>query len=161
MRPNRDTLVAIALLAACGLFWHQSFAIREPDYAQMSPAAWPRVVLGVLTALSAIYLVQSLRQGPDAPTAGPRGLGAFARHWRNVIWCFVLFLAYLLAIPWLGMLVGGILFVFLLLNALGSWSPRLVALHAVIAIVSMGGMWSLFTYGLHVFLPEGEWIGRF
>jgi len=160
MRLNRDTLVAIALLVICGVFWHQSFAIREPDYAQMSPAAWPRAILGILTVLCLIYLVQSVAQGPDAPSDGPRGVAAFLRHWRNVIWCFVLFLAYLLAMPYLGMLVGGVLFVFLLLNALGGWSPRRMAIHGAIAVVAIGGMWSLFTYGLHVFLPAGEWFGR-
>ena len=57
-----------------------------------------------------------MRRGPDAPSATSR---AFLGYWRNVIWCFVLFGAYLLAIPYLGMLIGGVLFVFALLTALG------------------------------------------
>lgn len=161
MRPNRDTVVAIVLLVICGVFWQQSFAIREPDYAQMSPAAWPRAVLAVLTLLCIVYLLQSVRQGPDAPSDGPRGFAALIAHWRNVLWCFALFLAYLLAMPYLGMLVGGTLFVFLLLNALGGWSVRMMSMHAVIAVVAIGGMWSLFTFGLRVFLPTGELFGRF
>jgi hypothetical protein len=28
--------------------------------------------------------------------------------------------------------------------------------HAIIAVVAVGGMWSLFTYGLGVILPQGE-----
>ena len=164
MRVNRDTVVAIVLIAIIGVFWQQSFAIKEPDFGQMSPAVWPRVILGALSVLALIYLVQSIRQGPDAAAAEqaerPGGLAGFLARWRNVLWCFALFLVYLLAMPWLGMLVGGTLFVFLLLNALGGWSPRLLALHAAIAIVTMGGMWALFTYGLGVFLPEGALIGR-
>jgi hypothetical protein len=73
----------------------------------------------------------------------------------------VLFLAYLLSLPWLGMLVGGTAFVFLLLSALGGWSPRLLALHAAIALVAVGGMWSIFTYALGVLLPRGELFGTF
>jgi hypothetical protein len=165
MRLNRDTIVAIILLAICGVLWQQSFEIREPGYAQMSPAVWPRVVLGVLTLLSLAYLIQSVAQGPDAPPeepgAGPLGIAGFVSHWRNVLWCFALFLAYLVAMPVLGMLIGGVLFVFLLLNALGGWSPRLLALHGVIALASIGGMWSLFTFGLNVFLPTGTLLGRF
>ena len=78
-------------------------------------------------------------------------------RWRNVIWCFVLFGAYLVAIPWLGMLVAGVAFVFALLTALGGFRPALI--HAALAAIVVGGMWSFFTFGLHVILPRGEWTG--
>lgn len=159
MTLNRDTLIAIALLAACGGLMIASFEIREPDYGQLSPAAWPRAIIVCLTVLSAIFLVQSLRQGPDAPSEGPRGVAAFLSYWRNVIWVFVLFLIYLLAIPYVGLLLGGMTFVFLLLTALGGFVPRDAPLHAAIALISVGGMWSLFTFGLDVILPTGEWTG--
>ena len=102
--------------------------------------------------------MQSIRQGPDeeAPSDVPRGFVARIGYWRNVLWCFALFLVYLLTLPTLGMLLGGTAFVFLLLNALGGWSGRLLLLHAVIAVVAVGGMWTLFTYGLGVILPQGE-----
>ena len=160
---NRDTVVAILLLVGCGVLLTASLDIREPDYGQLSPAAWPRTVVGVLALLSLIYLVQSIRRGvPDEAGEEVRlGFGAWIAHWRNVFWVFALFLAYLLALPWLGMLVGGMAFVFLLLNALGGWSPDKLALHAVIAVVSIGGMWIVFTFGLGVLLPRGELFGWF
>ena len=162
-RVNRDTVVAILLLVGCGILLNASFDIREPDYGQLSPAAWPRTIVGVITLLSLIYLVQSIRRGvPEEPGEKvTRGLGEWIAHWRNVFFVFALFLAYLVALPWLGMLVGGVAFVFLLLNALGGWSPNRLALHAVIAGVSVGGMWSVFTYGLGVLLPRGELFGGF
>lgn len=160
-RVNRDTLIAIFLLLACGVLLTASFDIREPDYGQLSPAAWPRVVIGALSVLSLIYLLQSIRQGGAQTTAHRRSIGGFISHWRNVLWSFGLFLAYLLTLPTLGMLIGGTLFVFLLLNALGGWRPRLIALHALIAVGAIGGMWSLFTYGLGVILPPGELLARY
>ena len=167
-RVNRDTVVAVVLLLACAVFAAATFEIREPDYGQLSPATWPRVVVGLLTVLSVIYLVQSIRKGVPAPAEGetsPKtdrgGVVGFFAHWRNVFWCFALFLAYLLTMPYLGMLIGGLLFVFMLLNALGGWQPKQMALHAVIALVTVGGMWALFTFGLHVLLPPGEILGRF
>jgi len=45
--------------------------------------------------------------------------------------------------------------VFVLLCALGGWSPRDMAIHAAVAVISVGGMWSLFTFGLNVLLPTG------
>ena len=65
MTINRDTIVAIVLLLVCGGLAVASFEIREPDYGQLSPAAWPRTIIGVMTVLCLIYLGQALRQGPD------------------------------------------------------------------------------------------------
>jgi hypothetical protein len=157
-RVNRDTVVAILLLVGCGVLLDASFDIREPDYGQLSPAAWPRTIVGILAFLSVIYLVQSIRDGASGEPVekAKHDFRQWIHQWRNVFFVFVLFLAYLIALPWLGMLVGGVSFVFLLLNALGGWSPRQLALHAAIAAVSVGGMWSVFTFGLGVILPPGE-----
>ena len=163
-RVNRDTVIAIVLLMACGILLAASFEIREPDYGVLSPAAWPRVIIAVLTFLSLIYLVQSIRQGAPEATPGeddPWSIAGFVAHWRNVFWVFALFLVYLLTMPYLGMLIGGLAFVFLLLNALGGWQPRQLVLHAIIALVTVGGMWALFTFGLRVMLPPGEILGYF
>lgn len=158
MTLNRDTFVAVFLLLICGGLMAASYEIREPDYGQLSPATWPRAIIVVLSVLSGLYLIQSLLQGPDAqdPDA-PKGFSEWVAHWRNVIWVFVLFLTYLLAIPWIGMLLGGMLFVFAILSALGGFQR--VLLHIAIAAISVGGMWMLFTFGLRVILPRGELTG--
>jgi putative tricarboxylic transport membrane protein len=167
-RLNRDVYVAIALLLICGVFFWASFEIRTPDYGALSPAAWPQVIIGVLTVLSIIYLVQSIKHGPDADDdedrderPKPTNLREWIVYWRNVFWCFALFFLYLSGIPYLGMLVSGVAFVFLLQCALGGISPRKLALHAFIAILAVGGMWSLFTYALEVQLPRGSLSGLF
>ncbi|MEM7210822.1 MAG: tripartite tricarboxylate transporter TctB family protein [Pseudomonadota bacterium] len=157
MTLNRDSIVAICLLVICGGLAMASLDIREPDYGQLSPATWPRVIIGVMTVLTVIFLVQSLRAGPDAPRAPIGGIAGFFGYWRNVMWCFVLFGAYLIAIPYVGILLGGTAFVFALLTALGG--TRNVLLHVVIAAVTVGGMWTIFTFALKVILPRGEWTG--
>lgn len=157
MTLNRDSIVAICLLVICGGLAWASLAIREPDYGVLSPAVWPRVIVGVMAFLSMIFLVQSLRAGADAPREGFGGVAGFYGYWRNVIWCFVLFGAYLVAIPYVGILLGGMAFVFLLLTALGG--VRNTVLHVVIALVTVGGMWAIFTFALRVILPRGEWTG--
>ena len=82
-------------------------------------------------------------------------------HWRNPIWCFVLFLVYLLTLPVLGSLIGGVLFVFILMGVLGGWTPKNLVQHAALALITVGGMWSIFTYGLGVILPTGEIFSPF
>ncbi len=158
MAVNRDTISAIVLLLICGGLAWASLDIREPDYGQLSPATWPRIIVGAMSVLCLIYLFQSLRQGPDPKNPdAPKTVRAFLGYWKNVIWCFVMFAIYLIAIPWVGLLVAGIGFVFLLLTALGG--VRLAWLHALLATIVVGGMWAFFTFGLNVFLPRGEWTG--
>ena len=169
-RLNRDAVIAIVLLMACGVLFWSTFTIRTPDYGQLLPSTWPRVVLGVLTLLSVIYLIQSLRRGPapkddsiegaDASAPAPGLLGWIA-YWRNPIWCFALFFLYLATLPLLGSLIGGVLFVFTLMGVLGGWRPWNLLQHAALALVTVGGMWGLFTYGLGVILPPGEIFSPF
>jgi len=127
-RLNRDSVVAILLLVACGVFF------------------WA-------------YLLQSLRSGPAEPTpdsdSAPPGFAGFIAYWRNPIICFAMFFTFLATLPVLGMLIGGISFVFILMTLLGGWAPRQLLFHALVAIATVGGMWSLFTFGLGVMLPEG------
>lgn len=157
MSLNRDSLVAIVLVLISGGLMAASFDISEPNYGQLSPAAWPRAVIAGLGLLSVIYLIQSLRQGPDAPREKRTDDLSMWEQWQNVVWVFLFFLLYLLAIPFVGMLIGGMCFVFLLLTALGG--IRQALLHGAIAVLSVGLVWAAFTYALGVNLPRGDWTG--
>ena len=159
-RINRDTRVATVLLVLCGIFFWASFDIRVPDYGALSPSTWPRTILVALTILSLVYLFQSIHKGPDNPddhNGAPKGGGfkGWLIYWQNPIYCFALFLAYLAAMPILGMLMSGILFVFILQCMLGGWQLDRLLPHAGVAVLTVGGMWSIFTYGLDVMLPRG------
>jgi len=156
-RINRDTYVAIFLLVLCGVFFVESLSIREIDYGILKPSAWPQAILVVLSVLSLIYLVRSLRQPPPAETAeAPVTLRGVLEKYRNPLWCYGLFLAFLLTLDYLGMLIGGVLFVFSLLTAIGGAGARRMLVHAVIALATIGVMWAIFTYALGVILPQGE-----
>ncbi len=164
-RMSRDTVVATVLLVFCGVFFWASFDIRQPDYGVLMPSTWPRVVIGALTLLSMIYLIQSLRGDETVADAvkakRDSGLKGWLCHWRNPIWCFVLFFAYLATLPVLGTLIGGICFVFVLQGVLGGWARQTLVLHASVAVIAVGGMWSLFTFGLGVLFPPGMILGQF
>lgn len=164
-RLTRDAKVSIFLLLFTGFMFWASFDIREPDYGVLAPSVWPRVILTALGILSLIFLAQSLRAGAESPEerddGQPATLIGYLAYWRNPIICFALFAAYLALLPILGMLIDGILFVFVLLCALGGWSARQMALHAAVAVIAVGGMWSLFTFGLNVLLPTGILVPGF
>jgi len=152
---NRDVNIALVLLAVTCLYFWESFNIPDPDYASLGSAVWPRVILVPLFVLVIAYLIQSLRRG--ATEGGkPFSFGAFFTQYRNPISCFVIFFAFLLVIDYLGMLLAGIIVTFLLLSAIGDRTPRAIAMHAVVSVVSVGLVWSLFTFVLRLYMPEGE-----
>ena len=153
---TRDTAAALGLVALCAALIAATFDIRETNYATPGAEVWPRIVLAWLSALTLVYLARSLVRARRArgPEAEPRpGLPA------NVVWCFALFAAFLLALPYAGMLVAGIGFVFAALCVMGRRDRRALARHAAIAVASVGAVWAAFTYALGVMLPAGELLG--
>lgn len=160
---SRDTIVSILLLLFCGFLIWAAFQIRDPQFGELSPAAWPKAVTFVLTAFCLIYFAQSViadqngsAPAPDRDPAQKSGLIGWFIHYFNPIACFAIYFLFLLTLPFFGTLIGGTLLVFALLSLLGGIAPRQVAMHAAIAIISVGAMWSLFTFGLRVLLPRGE-----
>jgi putative tricarboxylic transport membrane protein len=152
---NRDTAVAVVLLAFTGLFYWESYNIPQFEYASIGSEVWPRVILIPLFLLSLLYLFQSFKNKKQA-SGSSAGIIGLVSTYRNPILSFVIFFVFLLTIDYLGMLIGGSLLVFALLTTLGHKTPKFLLLHAVIAIVSVGAVWSLFTFALRVYLPEGE-----
>ncbi|MCG8511502.1 MAG: tripartite tricarboxylate transporter TctB family protein [Rhodospirillales bacterium] len=154
-KANRDTYVAIFLLLFCGIFFAATFDIEDMGYETIGSEVWPRLILFVLFALTLAYLFQSLRKGPDEVKADSGGFKGWLDRYRNALWCYALFFLFLVTLPWLGMLLGGIAFVFTTLTVLGNRRPRDHVIHAIIAIGMISGMWAIFTFGLKVFLPQG------
>ena len=160
-RINRDTVVALFLLVLTGVFFTASFEIPDMGYESLRSNVWPQMILAVLALFSLIYLVRSISAPETYRDEGDRPEGNwFAAH-RNPILCFVAYTVFLLTLDWLGMLIGGILFVFALLTLIGDRDPRSLALHAVLGVVMIGAMWAVFTFGLGVILPEGEILTGF
>jgi hypothetical protein len=153
-RLNRDAITAILLLVLCGVFFWQTFNIREVPFSQVGAEVWPRVVLIVFTFLNLIYLFKSVTE--ERPDSEPLSLRTLFIAYKNPIICFVMFFLFMLALPYLGMLVAGILFVFITQSLIGGAGPRQLLVHGIIAVLSVGGMWAVFTYALRVILPAGE-----
>ncbi len=160
--PNRDTIIAIVLLFFTGVLIWASFDIRSPDYGTLAPSAWPRSVLAILLVFGLIYLFQSLRAMPSEQNTAQSdergGLVGWFIKYRNPLWCYFIYFLFLATLPIFGALVGGILLVFCLLSILGGFAPKKLLLHGAIATISMGAMWSIFTFGLRVILPRSSFI---
>lgn len=157
IRLNRDTIIAVVVLAFCGATFLQTLTVKKTVYESIGSEVWPQIVLAIFTVLTMVYLWQSVRAGPDATTGRRFSPIAFVVKYQNAFWCYAMFLVFLLLLPGLGMLLDGALFVFLTLTAIGNRKPRDLVLHAAIAIGAVGFMWTVFTFAIRVILPVGEW----
>ncbi len=162
MRPvNAHVVIALLLLVLCGGLFADTFLFKMVPGAIIGAKIWPRIVTVLLGGLSAVYLVQSLRAQATSgeappPDRAPFNLAAWLAFNRNVIGCFGLYGLFLLSLSWLGMLLGGMAFVFATLCFIGGFARRDLAINAAVAIVTIGSMWAIFTFGLGVILPAGE-----
>ena len=157
IRVNRDTVIAIVLVVFTSAAFWTTFDINTRDDGIMQATVWPRVILAFMTVLSLIYLVRSLRGASETgELADEPGVAGWFRHYRNPLSSFALYFAFLATLPFFGVLIGGVLLVFLLLGLLGGFERRKLLTHTVIAVVSIGGMWAIFTFALNVILPAGE-----
>jgi len=154
-RLNRDTLIALLLLVFCGVMISASLEIKDTNYGTMQSSVWPQIVLGVLTVFCLAMLGQSVLKPSVAKTESSAGSGGIGRY-RNAITVYILFFLFLATMPYLGMLLGGVCFVFLSLTLLGEPELKRVPVHLAIAVGTVGLMWAIFTFGLGVLLPDGE-----
>ncbi len=154
MRLNRDTIIAIVLLFLSGALFVSTFQLPAAMFGQLPSSLWPRIILIPLAILAFILLIQAQRTTAD-PSATSMGLRQWLQYYRNPIVVFFLFFLFLVTMPVLGMLIGGVLYVFVTLNVLGGWGRKQLLQHGLISAVFVIGMWTVFTQLLGVFLPEG------
>ena len=159
MNINKDTIVAIFLLLFCGIMINNSFEIEDPGYQGMKASFWPTVILYLLSVMCLVMLIKSVVYKTDNNLyAIDENTSNNFLKFKNALICFFMFVLFLTFLDYLGMLIGGILFVFGLLTLLGGSSPKKLFNHFIISIITIGIMWSIFTFGLKVILPEGELI---
>lgn len=158
-RLSPDIVISLALMALSAALFVETFEMQKVYLAIIGAKLWPRIVVIVLFFLSALYFVQSVRAVRPSPGA-PFSFKGWIIDNRNVIGCFAIYALFLFTLPYLGMLLGGSLFVFATLTLIGRRDLRGHLIHAIVAVVTIGGMWAVFRFGLGVILPEGELLPR-
>lgn len=161
-RLNADIVISLLLIILSAVLFEQTFEYETVPGAIIGAKIWPRVVTIFLGGLAILYFLQSVRNTRAAPatTAAPWSFSSWLTFNQNVIVCFVLYGVFLVLLPWLGMLLAGMLFVFVVMTYLGEKNPRSYLINLAVAVVTISGMWALFTFGLGVILPQGELLPR-
>ena len=157
MNIKKDTIVAIFLLLFCGIMINSSFDIEDPGYQGMKASFWPTIVLCLLSIMCLVMLIKSVvTEAENNLNSNDTNLTNVLFKFKNASICFLMFVLFLAFLDYLGMLIGGVLFVFGLLTMLGGFELKKIINHFIISIITIGIMWSIFTFGLKVILPEGE-----
>ena len=157
MNIKKDTIVAISLLLFCGIMINSSFDIEDPGYQGMKASFWPTIVLCLLSIMCLVMLIKSVvTEAENNLNSNDTNLTNVFFKFKNALICFLMFVLFLAFLDYLGMLIGGVLFVFGLLTMLGGFELKKIINHFIISIITIGIMWSIFTFGLKVILPEGE-----
>ena len=148
-------LTAIILLAFCGLAFAATFAIPKTNYDSLGAEVWPRFVIAAVSFFSLIYLIESIFDKESPRVGAHGGVVGFIKKYSNAILCYVLFGLFVVLLPYIGMLLSGWMFVFLMLTVIGKRTAKSAFIHLVISVTAVAGLWTLFTFGLQVMLPEG------
>lgn len=148
---GRFAAYLILLIGSIG-FLVLALALPASRWEPLGARTFPAIVLGVLSALCVLGLIQEARAGFGR---GP-ALGAALRSHQLVIFTFLSFVLCVLALPFFGF--GVSTFVFLLVVQFGlapkTWKAQAVVL-VVAAVFSFGVVW-FFADLFDIFLPRAS-----
>jgi hypothetical protein len=147
-----DFFMALGLLALSAALYHQSGEIDTTMIYALGPVFFPKLLIGILAALSLVLLWQSV------DIKGNKGWCASARtgsaHAAVLRWSLVgLVILYLVALPLAGYLLATIPFLFAGMCLLGPLKPRNLAIYGVTSLLVTFGLQFIFGTLLKLFLP--------
>ncbi|MGE0750188.1 MAG: tripartite tricarboxylate transporter TctB family protein [Variibacter sp.] len=159
---GRDGIAGLVCLAISIWLLVLTRGLPPAVMVPIGPAAYPRIVLGIMALLSAIMIVNDVLASRAAAAAAPVTPAApSARpNYPLVLATFVAFGIYVLLLPYLGFRITTFLFVAALqviLDRPRSW-PRWLLVVAVAFATTLVCHFVFEDY-LSVLLPRGDWSG--
>jgi hypothetical protein len=153
---GRDAITGIVVLvASLALYW-ATLGIDSNPLVPVSPALYPRIVLGLTAAFAALVVLQGVLAGRRPGQAGA-AMGPRSRY-GMVAAMFALFGAYVLSLPYLGFRIATVAFLVAMQAALEpprGW--RRWATVTVVAVLTTAVIYYMFDQYLQVLLPRGRW----
>jgi putative tricarboxylic transport membrane protein len=153
---GREGVTGLVCLAASLGLLAATWGLPGPSLlVPVGPGFYPRIILGITGALSAILIVADFasrrRRQPSPPEAAP------ANH-ALVLAAFAIFGVYVGTLPWLGFRICTFAFVaalYALLDPPRGWKRWLLA--GLFALIVTAVTYYLFEQYLLVLLPRGRW----
>ncbi|MGH2373877.1 MAG: tripartite tricarboxylate transporter TctB family protein [bacterium] len=176
---GRDGIIGLLLLALSAWLYAHARDIPRPPLLPLGPDFYPRLLLGIVAALSVALMMSDVRtrrqrgQAPVSPAAPepsgthpqagtrrvgtpPAGLMVWIRQHPQVLWTYFLFGVYAVLIPVLGFRIATAGFVALLVWALGQKTLRQVPVAIATGLVTALLTHAVFEVYLRILLPRGR-----
>lgn len=154
---KREVLLGAATILFCAALFYEAALIPDYGFAQVGADVWPKIILGVVSVLALLQMVQGFYR-PQATPASQAGQRNPRESWLfrafvpfTVFAAVVLFAVF---VPYIGFMLSGLIMVFMLLSIIGQKSPRTLLIHAVISVVSVLCVTVFFSEVMGVLLPE-------
>src|SRR5690348_8372004 len=119
---GRDTIAGLVVLVVSLVLFGLTFRIQSNPLVPVSPAFYPRLVLGATMVLSALMVVFDLMKRRRAPPVPAKAAAAKPRYDMVVI-LFAIFGAYVLILPYLGFRIGTAVFLAVMQYAMSRPRP--------------------------------------
>ncbi len=150
---TRDGVAGLVCLAGSLVLLGASQGLPQPALVPIGPAFYPRILFGIMAALSAALVVSDLaRRRRRAPAPPPT-------QYRLVVLAFAVFTAYVVLLPWLGYRLATFLFVAVTQVALEPPRGRRWWMVLAVALATTVVTYYVFERYLSVLLPRGHWTG--
>jgi hypothetical protein len=150
----------IGLLAAClgGVIFLLSMSLPSPVLGgNIGPSFFPKIWGGTLVLLGLILVLSTFFMRSTCP-AGPRSsLREWWDNYRFAVYMFLLAAGYFLLMSILGFLFSTLLFLPAGILILEKRTRKNCILATLVTLGISVGTYSLFYYGMHVFLPPPVW----
>ena len=166
MRFRSDTVAALVLLIFCGLTYWSTLEVPKPNFGSIGAAFFPRILIFVLSIMTASLFIRSLARDLRAGVASAEPyVRPVFREWvigyKNVIASFFFFFVFVLVLELLGYMVAGFLFLFVMQLFLSPRTWKMARRHILVSAGVTFTLWVIFRWLLVVLLPEGELFGSF
>jgi putative tricarboxylic transport membrane protein len=147
---RREAWCAVALLILAAVLYAATTRIEGNPLVAIGPDFYPRLLVALLAVLAVCLPVVSPRAEPGG-TVGNQGL---------VIGIFLIFIAYAMALPWVGFRLATFAFLAVMRVVLGPVSGLRGWLGVVLfAVLGTLLAWYVFEQHLMVLLPRGSLSG--
>lgn len=157
---GRDGIAGLVVLTVSLVLLGLTFRIESNSLVPVSPAFYPRLVLGTTAVLSFLMVVFDVaaRRRAQAAAAAPAKAPAARPRYDMVALLFAIFGAYVLLLPGLGFRVATVAFLAAMQFAMAR--PRTARAWIVLALVALlatAATYYMFEVYLQVLLPRGRW----
>jgi len=156
---GRDTIAGLAVLVVSLVLFGLTFRIQSNPLVPVSPAFYPRLVLGATAVLSALMVAIDLVKRRRARPSPPNAKAAVAKpRYDMVALLFAIFAVYVLILPYLGFRIATVAFLAAMQYAMARpATARAWVVLALVALIATAATYYMFEVYLQVLLPRGRW----